>query len=51
MCASKIQCAFKSYVHKKRHRKAINKLNQFKNAAKALVAGWKVRQIFRSVKI
>lgn len=30
---------------------ATNKLNKFKNAAKAVVLGWKVRQIFRSVKI
>ncbi len=51
MCASKIQCAFKAYIYQKRHRMAVNKLNKFKNAAKAVVEGWKVRQIFRSVKI
>lgn len=51
MCASKIQTAFKAYIYQKRHNKAVDKLNKFKGAAKAVVAGWKVRQIFRSVKI
>jgi len=51
MCASKIQNAFKAHIYAKRHRQALKRLDKFKNVAKALVKGWKTRQIFRVIKM
>lgn len=51
MCAAKIQATFKSYVTFKRHREAISRLNNFKSKLSAVVAGWKVWNIYNCKKI
>lgn len=51
MCAEKIQTVFKGYLQRKRYRLATEKLKKFVGKARAVLIGWKTRQIMKIVKL
>ncbi len=51
MCAERIQAVFRGYLTRKYHRRALQKMKEFKARCMALVAGWKTRRILRSKKM
>lgn len=51
MCAEKIQTVFRGYIQRKRFRLASEKLRKFVVKARAVLMGWKTRQIMKIVKL